>query len=416
MTSDPKRLRTIQAWAAIALLSATFLAAALIRVQLRNSPTRWNSFLVGDPHEGALLFFERKGCAGCHSVDGFGGKSAPDLGFHLSSQSSLSQIVSAMWNHSPAMWESMRARHITRPDLDLEDLANVFAYLYTIRYMDEPGDIRLGERLFTAKGCVRCHGAEGVAASLGPDLSKAKGVDTPIVWAQVMWNHAPKMEVRMQQVGVPWPKFQGREMNDLLAYVREVVHGERSEAGLLPANPRRGWKVLQDKSCTVCHAVNGKGGRVGPDLGQRRMPGSIVQLAGVMWNHSPEMWRASESQGIPRPEFDGRQLADLAAFLATFRYFEPQGSPDAGAAVFSKRGCSGCHGPRGEGTREAPALRAPGTFTLLTLAAALWSDGPRMYRRTRELGRPWPVLNESEVADLITFLNSPLNAPAGAAH
>jgi len=395
-------------WAVAALLTLTLLAAVFIRAELRNSPSRWNSFLVGDPHQGALLFFERKGCAQCHSANGVGGKSAPDLGFNQSSQSSLSQIVSAMWNHAPAMWESMREKRIAQPDLDREDMADLFAFLYTTRYMDEPGDSRRGEQLFTSKGCARCHGAEGSAAGLGPDLSRVAGVDTPIVWAQTMWNHAPKMEVRMQQVGVPWPKFQGREMNDLLAYVREVVHGARSEAGLLPANPRRGSKVFHDKSCITCHAVNGKGGRVGPDLGQRRLPGSIVQLAGVMWNHSPEMWHASESQGILRPEFDGRQLADLAAFLASFRYFEPEGSPGVGAAVFSERGCGGCHGPRGEGTREAPALRAPGkSFTLVTLAAALWSDGPRMYRRTRELGRPWPVLNESEAADVMAFLNAP---------
>jgi mono/diheme cytochrome c family protein len=358
-----------------ALLSLTLLAAVFIRAELRNSPSRWNSFLVGDPHEGALLFFERKGCAQCHSANGVGGNSAPDLGFNQSSQSSLSQIVSGMWNHAPAMWESMHEKRIAQPYLDREDMANLFAFLYTTRYMDEPGDSRRGEHLFTARGCVRCHGVEGAAAGLGPDLSRVAGVDTPIVWAQIMWNHAPKMEVRMQQVGVPWPKFQDREMNDLLAYVREVVHGERSEAGLLPADPRRGWKVFQDKSCTVCHAVNGKGGRVGPDLGQRRLPGSIVQLAGVMWNHSPEMWRASESQGIPRPKFDGRQLADLAAFLASFRYFEPEGSPDVGAAVFSERGCSGCHGPRGEGTREAPTLRAPGKSFMVLLRRDRWSSG-----------------------------------------
>jgi mono/diheme cytochrome c family protein len=395
-------------WAVAALLSLTFVAALIIRAELRNSPTRWNSFLVGDPHEGALLFFERKGCAQCHSANGVGGNSAPDLGFNQSSQSSLSQIVSGMWNHAPAMWESMHEKRIAQPYLDREDMANLFAFLYTTRYMDEPGDSRRGEHLFTARGCVRCHGVEGAAAGLGPDLSRVAGVDTPIVWAQIMWNHAPKMEVRMQQVGVPWPKFQDREMNDLLAYVREVVHGERSEAGLLPADPRRGWKVFQDKSCTVCHAVNGKGGRVGPDLGQRRLPGSIVQLAGVMWNHSPEMWRASESQGIPRPKFDGRQLADLAAFLASFQYFEPEGSPDVGAAVFSERGCAGCHGSHGEGTRQAPPLRAAGnSFTLVALATALWSDGPRMYRRTRELGVPWPTINESEVGDVVAFLNTP---------
>jgi hypothetical protein len=45
------------------------------------------------------------------------------------------------------------------------------------------------------------------------------------VWAQTLWNHAPKMEMRMQQLGAPWPRFEGHEMNDLLAYVREISGG-----------------------------------------------------------------------------------------------------------------------------------------------------------------------------------------------
>jgi len=57
-----------------------------------------------------------------------------------------------------------------------------------------------------------------------------------------MWNHAPKMEAGMQQLGAAWPKFEDGEMNDLLAYVREVCGGPRQETALLPANPDRGWK------------------------------------------------------------------------------------------------------------------------------------------------------------------------------
>jgi mono/diheme cytochrome c family protein len=176
----------------------------------------------------------------------------------------------------------MREKHITQPDLDREDMANLFAFLYTSRYFDEPGDLHHGEILFTAKGCIRCHGPDGIGAGLGPNLSMARGVDTPIRWAQNMWNHAPKMEVRMDELGVAWPRFENREMNDLLAYVREIGGGSRDEAGLLPANPQRGSKIFQEKSCITCHSVHGKGGRIGPDLAERRLPGSIIQLAGVI--------------------------------------------------------------------------------------------------------------------------------------
>src|ERR1017187_3404408 len=327
----------LRTWGVLALF--TLILGALMRDRYRNSPARWSSFLVGDPHEGATLFFETKGCARCHAVNGEGGNSAPDLGFNRSPQSSVTQIVSAMWNHAPRMWEGMRAKKIAYPDLDHEDMANLFAFLYTARYVDEPGDERRGERLFASKGCVRCHGQQGTASGLAPDLSAMKGVDTPIVWAQTMWNHAPKMEMRMQQLGAPWPRFEGHEMNDLLAYVREISGGPRRETALLPASPERGWKVFQDKSCIACHSVKGKGGRIGPAFGPgRQLPASIVQFAGVMWNHSPEMWRASEARNVPRPDFDGRQFADLVAFLDGIGYFEPSGSAQVGASFICRAG------------------------------------------------------------------------------
>lgn len=128
-----------------------------------------------------------------------------------------------------------------------------------------------------------------------------------------------------------------------------------------------------------------------------------------MWNHSPEMWRASEARNMPRPDFDGRQFADLVAFLDGIGYFEPSGSAQVGASLFVERGCSGCHGSRAEGTRNAPALRGPGkSFTLVTLATALWKDGPKMYRRTQEFNVQWPSLTEADTGNLVSFLNAPI--------
>ena len=397
-------------WTPTALGTLILLAGGIIHGYYRNSPTRWTSFLVGDPHEGATLFFEKKACARCHAVNGVGASSAPDLGFRRTPQSSLAEMVSTMWNHAPRMWEGMRAQGIAYPDLDREDMVNLFAFLYTAHYVDEPGDARRGALVFTSKGCARCHGEQGRASGLAPALADMKGIDTPLVWAQAMWNHAPKMEAGMQRLGAAWPKFEDGEMNDLLAYVRDVCGGPRRETALLPASPDRGWKVFQAKSCLVCHAIQGKGGRIGPELGPgRQLPISIVRFAGVMWNHSPEMWRASEARDVPRAAFDGRQLADLVAFLASLRYFEPSGSPQQGAALFVERGCAVCHGTQAEGTRYGPALRGRAkSFTAITLATALWKDGPKMYRRTQELKVQWPDLTEGDTGNLVSFLNAPM--------
>jgi mono/diheme cytochrome c family protein len=400
--------RELAIWVAAAFGATTLLTGAVIWQQ-RSDQTHWSIFMVGTPHEGAQLFFGRAACSHCHSVNGVGGDTAPDLGFSDKPEGGLNQIASAMWNHAPRMWERMRTEKISYPDLRNEDMAHLFAFLYVARYVDERGDTENGGRLFVKKGCGHCHtfGAEG--GGIGPDLSSAEGIDTPIRWTMAMWNHLPAMEKRVAEMHLPWPRFEGREMNDLLAYIRSRSNGQRHETELLPANPDRGRKIFQSKSCIECHAVQGKGGRAGPDLGgSQRPPLTIVQFAGLMWNHSPDTWCTVGGRSIPRPSFEAQEIADLIAYFASLRYFEPAGSSPAGQLLFSERGCDHCHGSSAEGTHEGPALRSRGAaVTTISLAASLWQHGPKMYQRTRKLGRSWPPLNEDDIGDVVAFLNTP---------
>jgi len=396
-------------WIAVAVAASTLLLGVLFWEQ-RSMSTRWTSLWVGDPHVGAKLFFEKKGCAQCHPANGYGGNLAPDLGFARDPKSDMSNLVSAMWNCAPRMWESIRKKGMKFPSLNQEEMAHLFAFLYTARYLDQSGDKLRGAQLLRAKGCMYCHAVRGLGGDKGSDLSKVAGVDTPILWTQAMWNHAPKMEVLMREAGVAWPRFQGREMNDLLSYIRDVSSGPRRERSLLPASPERGWKLFQSKSCINCHVVSGKGGRVGPELGPGRpIPLTVIQFAGLMWNHSPEMWKAQSTRNISRPTFEGQEIADLVAFLASLRYFEPVGSAHMGKTIFVERDCGRCHGAAAEGDRQGPALRRRGrTYSTVALATALWSHGPNMYKRTKELKIPWPMLADSDVGNLISFLNSSL--------
>lgn len=369
--------------------------------------SRWANFLVGDPQRGSQLFQE-KGCARCHTVNGAGGGIGPDLGYELPATSSFNQLVVAMWNHAPRMWEEVAKQKVPYPDLNDEEMADVFAYLYTNRYLDEPGDALRGWQLFRAKKCILCHSISQEGGKVGPDLATV-GNDTPIAWTVAMWNHAPVMQTELRKRGIDWPEFQDNEMNDLLAYLREVCGGPRHESELLPADPNRGWQLFQSKSCIVCHAVKGKGGHVGPELAPRHDRAmTFVQFAGLMWDHSPRMYRQMQAQKIARPTFSGREMADLVAFLQSVGCFEPGGSPGVGEMLFTRRGCSNCHGPQGEGTPSGPVLRGRGrNFTIVTLAGALWRHGRKMNQRTRQLNVPWPKLQESDVGDLLIFLNTP---------
>ncbi len=394
--------------AVLVAMGATVFFLGVLRWEHRYARTRWANFLVGDPHQGSHLFRE-KGCAHCHAVNGVGGRLGPELGFERAPHSNLNQLVSAMWNHAPRMWERMRAENVPYPDFDYDEMAHLFAYLYTARYVDEVGNFARGQQLFESKGCGRCHDFYESGGKVGPSLTSVGSVYTPIAWSQAMWNHAPAMEAEMQKQGLAWPEFRDHEMSDLLAYLRDVCAGPRQEFELLPADPEHGWQLFQNKSCIACHAVRGEGGRIGPELASRTEPPlTIVQFAGLMWNHSPKMIREMQARNVPRPHFTGREMADLIAFLHSIHYFEPGGSPQMGEMLFSRRGCSSCHGPHAEGTAQRPALSGRGkTYTSVTLAVALWRHGPGMYQRTQQLGRPWPTLLDSDIGDLMVFLNTP---------
>ena len=105
--------RQLLLWIAAALAASALLLGVLYW-ENRHANKYWTNLWVGDPHLGAKLFFEKKGCAKCHPVNGYGGNRAPDLGFTGSPQSSLSEVVSAMWNCAPRMWERMRAERMKR--------------------------------------------------------------------------------------------------------------------------------------------------------------------------------------------------------------------------------------------------------------------------------------------------------------
>ncbi len=400
------KLRNPLLWLVAALLALAFLAGILVWQQ-RHVPARAPSFLAGDPAYGGVLF-ESKGCLHCHAINGFGGHLAPDLGAGRSPEANLSSLVTTMWNHAPEMWKRMQKDNVVAANLSQDDVTNLFAFLYIGRYMDEPGDPARGQKLLAAKGCLRCHAVHGAGGTRGPDLATISGVDTPIAWAQTLWNHAPAMEAGIQEFGLAWPRFQGAEMNDLLAYIRQISSAPRTEFKLLPADPKRGWELFQSKSCVSCHAIEGQGGHVGPDLGgSRGAPLTMVQFAGAMWNHSPQMFQEMRARSVERPHFAAQEMADLMAFFSSLRYFEPSGSASAGRGLFTSRGCARCHGANAEGTGAGPALRGSNQhFTSVAMATALWRHGPEMYRRTQNLGLPWPKLGDHDLGDLFAFLNS----------
>ncbi|MBI3076783.1 MAG: cytochrome c [Deltaproteobacteria bacterium] len=270
----------------------------------------------GDPARGERLFQEKQ-CAACHGVGGKSTAIGPPVE-KLGAFGSPLLMIQAMWNHGPDMQDRMKALGIPRLVLHETDMADLLAYFRRKGRQDGrvsgslvPGDPKEGWKLFTIKGCIRCHAVQGQGGKVGPDLSRRRLPETPSGLAALLWNHGARMHEQMPRLGVPPPSFKGTEVSDMVAYLYFIGFFDP------PASPARGRAVFTNKGCVRCHAINGKGGRVGPDLARSQAVLSLVEAARLMWNHAPFMEERMKKLGISWPLFVRSEMADLLAYLTS---------------------------------------------------------------------------------------------------
>jgi cytochrome c len=312
-----------------------------------------------------------------------------------------------MWNHAPQMWERIKVEHLSIPKVKEKEMADLFAFLYAIRYFDEPGNPGRGKELLEEKGCIQCHSLKGEGGKIAPDLARWGSFANPILWAQVMWNKAPLMEDAIKDKGLPWPEFEGSEMVDLLSYIRHIsASSYEQQIFLLPADPNVGKALFESKFCIKCHAVRGVGGTRASDFGRRvSLPRTLTQLAGRMWSHSPNMWEEMKKDGIARPEFSGREMADLIVYLYAVQYVDQPGDAKNGEKLFTDKHCAFCHSKIETNPSKIDLGKWKGKVTPVFLAFALWTHGPAMYERMQELNIEWPTFEGNEVSNILEYLN-----------
>jgi mono/diheme cytochrome c family protein len=354
--------------------------------------------------------FARKGCGRCHAVRGVGGGSGPDLG-RLEGAKGYFDLAAAMWNHLPRMGARMREARIERPQLSPREVNDLIAFLFTAQYWDELGDPKAGEQVFRAKGCAGCHALGGTGGSVGPSLDPLKRVNSPVLVAAGMWNHGPRMADVMKERGIPRPTFAGKEMVDLIAYVVAASKETSTQTvQVVPGTPERGEKIFAERHCAACHAVAGKGGTVGPDLGRSGQHVSLTSFAARMWNHGPAMWAKMKERRVEVPRLSGQDMADILAYLYVSRYFDR--ALDAAATARGQRfvrdkGCLGCHAVRGQGAKAAAdfatssAVRSPAG-----VVAGMWNHSGLMEASTERQAVAWPTLSPLEFADVTAYLTS----------
>lgn len=181
----------------------------------------------------------------------------------------------------------------------------------------------------------------------------------------------------------------------------------------LGEDPLAGSRVFGEKGCARCHAVNGVGGGVGPDLARITRPRSFFDLAASLWNHLPRMAERMRQLRIARPVLEAREAGDLVAFLYTLNYFDPPGNVQAGQRLFTEKRCVVCHQVAGVGGVVGPGLDAVAlSGSPISVAAAMWNHGPAMAEAMRARRIERPTFGGSELPDLLAYLRASAAGPA----
>jgi len=365
--------------------------------------------LPEDPAKGSRLFVS-KGCVRCHALKGEGGMIGPDFG-RVDLGNTQLEMAAKLWNHIPSMNVGMERARMIKPNLTGQEFTEISAYLYFLKFFDEPGDAIRGRSIFNEKGCGSCHSLSGKGKEGEPGLDQFPQNISPVFLAQSIWNHGPVMIAHMVKLGMKWPLFEGTELMDLLEYIKMNAKGVKETAFITPGNPKEGKKVFVSKGCMKCHGVRGEGETKAEDLGKRAKTfyKSLTQIASIMWNKGPAVLSKMSQTQMGIPKFTPKEMADLIAFLYFLHYTDEPGNPANGKKIFSEFGCSKCHGLDGKPGEWmtidlSKYQKAP---NLMEMVAGIWNHSTGIEKAMREKGISWPRFKKGELADLLEFIRSP---------
>lgn len=131
-------------------------------------------------------------------------------------------------------------------------------------FAGDPKAVTAGESQFRAN-CAFCHGLGARGGGRGPDLTRAQKrhgkTDADLfrtINDGVPGTAMPQNGTTGQGVGMT-----DAEIWQVIAYIRSV---EKKAAAPPAGDAARGGKLFQSAGCASCHMVQGKGGRLGPEL------------------------------------------------------------------------------------------------------------------------------------------------------
>jgi cytochrome c len=262
----------------------------------------------GDAVRGADTF-ARLQCAACHTLgqrDGTGARPLDRFGAYPSP----APLAQAMWNAGPRMQQEQLRRGSPIPQFTGHEMADLQAYIRAegrrtgreVELQPLPSPSR-GAVVYRTKQCAACHDG---GRRRGPDITRAALSKTASEITGLLWNHSYAMGASMTAGGVPFPRFSGSELSDLVAHL--YFRGYLGEEG----SAVTGAVVFKEKGCAACHGAAVAGA---PDLASVLERTDRAGLASAMWNHAPQMHQLMAEKAPFWPKFEAGEMRDLVAYL-----------------------------------------------------------------------------------------------------
>jgi mono/diheme cytochrome c family protein len=403
----------------------------------------------GDVDHGKLLFSISR-CISCHTVEGRGNGSAPELS-GVGSKVTRRWLVAFLADPQRFYPDTKMPRYHFSSH-DAADLADYMMQEFTDSSAPAPAPglhsadrvVEAGETIFRRAGCNGCHqiGGQRQGAAIGPELTGIAdkpvgrldfGRRSDLPRALPDWLAAKVTNPRSFRDGLKMPRF-GFTEHETEALTMALLSMGRvpvpvayqvpvSEATYAP--PGRFGELVRQYRCMSCHQIGGVGGDI--STAPLTAEGSKVRenwLAGYL--KLPTTVRPILEERMIQLQMPDEQRAFIASFAENVlrdEHIPGEIFPAAPAAeevergrkLFHERyGCQACHMIGGKGGYYGPLLDGAGQ-RLKTGWIYSWLKGPQRWRA--DAREPDYGLDDADARALTAYVASipPLTAAHGAA-
>ena len=336
-----------------------------------------------DPTAGASLYGESF-CASCHAVQNaagnlVGGDVGPEL-TRIGTKAKPEWLQA--WIRNPRIYDpGTQMPHYRFTDqqvavlsgflqakADPDLLANVHLEAAT------PEHIAHGTTLVTEYGCAACHEINGIKKpeNFAPELTRigSKPV-SQLIFLPGMQHALPDYIVnKIKQprafgaaLKMPQYSFDAAQIDALTTALLSLTERAQSVPGSLSiaATPvsnyqpaGRAGRLMNDLACFSCHAINGRGGNMAPDL---TWEGSSVQRKWLEdFLRNPNTLRPALIRRMPKFNLSNEEISTLTDYIMTVYQtpaFDRDAMPESGYTsaqveqgrqlFYSKYACQSCH-------------------------------------------------------------------------